>query len=33
MALLDWNRGLVKHLGIRFVETGKDRAWRRAGTP
>jgi 1,4-dihydroxy-2-naphthoyl-CoA hydrolase len=25
MALLDWNRGLVKHLGIRFVETEKDR--------
>jgi uncharacterized protein (TIGR00369 family) len=22
---LDWNTGLVKHLGIRFVETGKDR--------
>lgn len=25
MALLDWNTGLVKHLGIRFVETEKDR--------
>ena len=25
MALLDWNSGLVKHLGIRFVETEKDR--------
>jgi 1,4-dihydroxy-2-naphthoyl-CoA hydrolase len=25
MALLDWNVGLVKHLGIRFVETEKDR--------
>src|SRR5687768_174365 len=23
--LLDWNTGLVKHLGIRFVETSKDR--------
>ena len=23
--LLDWNTGLVKHLGIRFVETEKDR--------
>ncbi len=23
--LLDWNTGLVKHLGIRFVETGQDR--------
>jgi uncharacterized protein (TIGR00369 family) len=22
---LDWNTGLVKHLGIRFVETEKDR--------
>ena len=22
---LDWNSGLVKHLGIRFVETEKDR--------
>ena len=22
---LDWNTGLVRHLGIRFVETGKDR--------
>ena len=22
---LDWNTGLVKHLGIRFVETQKDR--------
>jgi 1,4-dihydroxy-2-naphthoyl-CoA hydrolase len=22
---LEWNTGLVKHLGIRFVETGKDR--------
>jgi uncharacterized protein (TIGR00369 family) len=22
---LDWNSGLVKHLGIRFVETQKDR--------
>jgi 1,4-dihydroxy-2-naphthoyl-CoA hydrolase len=22
---LDWDTGLVKHLGIRFVETGKDR--------
>ena len=22
---LDWNTGLVKHLGIRFVETDKDR--------
>jgi len=22
---LDWNSGLVKHLGIRFIETGKDR--------
>ena len=22
---LDWNTGLVQHLGIRFVETGKDR--------
>ena len=22
---LDWNSGLVKHLGIRFVETDKDR--------
>jgi uncharacterized protein (TIGR00369 family) len=22
---LDWNTGLVKHLGMRFVETGKDR--------
>ncbi len=22
---LDWNTGLVKHLGIRFLETGKDR--------
>jgi 1,4-dihydroxy-2-naphthoyl-CoA hydrolase len=22
---LDWNTGLVKHLGIRFVETGEDR--------
>jgi 1,4-dihydroxy-2-naphthoyl-CoA hydrolase len=22
---LDWNTGLVKHLGIRFVETHKDR--------
>jgi uncharacterized protein (TIGR00369 family) len=21
---LDWNTGLVRHLGIRFVETGKD---------
>ena len=25
MALLEWDSGLVKHLGIRFVETGKDR--------
>jgi uncharacterized protein (TIGR00369 family) len=25
MPLLDWNTGLVKHLGIRFVETEKDR--------
>jgi uncharacterized protein (TIGR00369 family) len=25
MALLDWNSGLVKHLGIRFVETEPDR--------
>ena len=25
MALLDWNSGLVRHLGIRFVETEKDR--------
>ena len=25
MALLDWNKGLVKHLGIRFLETEKDR--------
>ena len=25
MALLEWNTGLVKHLGIRFVETEKDR--------
>ena len=25
MALLEWNTGLVKHLGIRFVETDKDR--------
>ena len=25
MALLDWNSGLVQHLGIRFVETEKDR--------
>jgi len=24
MALLEWDSGLVKHLGIRFVETGKD---------
>jgi len=23
--LLDWNTGLVKHLGIRFLETEKDR--------
>lgn len=23
--LLDWNTGLVRHLGIRFVETEKDR--------
>ena len=23
--LLDWNTGLVKHLGIRFIETEKDR--------
>jgi uncharacterized protein (TIGR00369 family) len=22
---LDWDSGLVKHLGMRFVETGKDR--------
>jgi uncharacterized protein (TIGR00369 family) len=22
---LDWNTGLVKHLGIRFIETGEDR--------
>src|SRR5688500_17804502 len=22
---LDWNTSLVKHIGIRFVETGKDR--------
>jgi len=22
---LDWDSGLVRHLGIRFVETGKDR--------
>jgi 1,4-dihydroxy-2-naphthoyl-CoA hydrolase len=22
---LEWNTGLVKHLGIRFLETGKDR--------
>jgi len=22
---LDWNTGLVKHLGIRFIETGQDR--------
>ena len=25
MALLEWNTGLVRHLGIRFVETEKDR--------
>ena len=25
MALLDWNSGLVKHLGIRFVETEPER--------
>jgi uncharacterized protein (TIGR00369 family) len=25
MALLEWDSGLVKHLGIRFVETEKDR--------
>ena len=25
MALLEWNSGLVKHLGIRFVETEQDR--------
>jgi uncharacterized protein (TIGR00369 family) len=25
MALLEWDTGLVKHLGIRFVETEKDR--------
>jgi len=25
MPLLEWNTGLVKHLGIRFVETEKDR--------
>jgi uncharacterized protein (TIGR00369 family) len=25
MALLEWNSGLVQHLGIRFVETEKDR--------
>jgi uncharacterized protein (TIGR00369 family) len=25
MPLLDWNTGLVKHLGIRFIETEKDR--------
>ena len=25
MALLDWNSGLVKHLGIRLVETEPDR--------
>ena len=25
MPLLDWNEGLVRHLGIRFVETEKDR--------
>ena len=25
MALLEWNSGLVKHLGIRFVETERDR--------
>ena len=25
MALLDWNSGLVKHLGMRFLETEKDR--------
>jgi len=25
MPLLDWNMGLVKHLGIRFLETEKDR--------
>lgn len=25
MALLEWNTGLVKHLGIRFIETQKDR--------
>ena len=23
--LIDWNTGLVKHLGIRFVETERDR--------
>jgi 1,4-dihydroxy-2-naphthoyl-CoA hydrolase len=25
MPLLEWNTGLVKHLGIRFIETEKDR--------
>ena len=25
MALLEWDTGLVKHLGIRFIETEKDR--------
>jgi uncharacterized protein (TIGR00369 family) len=25
MALLEWNSGLVQHLGIRFVETERDR--------
>ena len=25
MPLLEWDTGLVKHLGIRFIETGKDR--------
>jgi 1,4-dihydroxy-2-naphthoyl-CoA hydrolase len=25
MPLLEWNTGLVKHLGIRFLETEKDR--------